>query len=340
LNSAGEDFWRRYHEFRRARHTETRPEDPIAPDDVERRRLVDQLRYEINDSYEVVSGGRMVAFLRTAVTRPGAPGYEENRQFLWCYGAVLEPYRRQGLGRRLLPLVLDVMDRHGCTFITFESDEDSGHAFIKWLGAPQKGQGAENRLRIADVDWAMVGRWIEEGEKRNPQTKLERYDGPMPDAMLDQYAAQLALLLNTMPWDDLEHGPIVVTADMLRHMYESHAATGERLYTVLTREPDGVISGITDVTWAPHRREIIEQMFTGVLPSARGRGIGKWIKASMLRRMHEMYPDVKWIATGNADSNGPMLAINHRLGFKRHRWGAEYQLSRDAFAERLKALKL
>src|SRR5689334_3494677 len=172
MRSAGEDFWQRYHEFRRARHSEARPEDPIAPDEVERRRLVDSLRYEINDSYEVVSGGRMVAFLRTAVTRPGVPGYEDNRQFLWCYGAVLEPYRRQGLGRRLLPLVLDVMDRHGCTYVTFESDEDSGHAFIKWLGAPQKAQGAENRLRIADVDWAMVDRWIEDGEKRNPQTKL------------------------------------------------------------------------------------------------------------------------------------------------------------------------
>ena len=302
--------------------------------------MLGYLKHEINDTFEVVNDGEMVAILRTAVTRPDAPGYEENKQFLWCDAAVLAPYRRQGIARRLLPLVLDVMDRHGCTFVTFESDEESGHAFLKWLGAPQKAQGAENRLKISDVDWSMVDRWIKEGEEKNPDTKLERYDDHIPDSMLAEYAPQLAALLNTMPWDDLEHGPIVASPEILRVEYASMDAAGEKHYTVLTREPSGVISGITDMTWAPYRPQMLEQLFTGVLPAARGRGIGKWIKASMLKRMHELYPDAQWVATGNADSNGPMLAINHRLGFKQHRWGAEYQIGRDAFAERLRALKL
>ena len=34
LNSAGADFWRRYHAFRRARHADTNPDDPIEPDEV------------------------------------------------------------------------------------------------------------------------------------------------------------------------------------------------------------------------------------------------------------------------------------------------------------------
>jgi hypothetical protein len=54
--------------------------------------------------------------------------------------------------------------------------------------------------------------------------------------------------------------------------------------------------------------------------------------------MHQLYPEAEWIATGNADSNGPMLAINKKMGFKRYRWGAEYQISRDKLAERVKAL--
>lgn len=322
------------------RHAETRPEDPLLPDDLEQKRLLASLRFEINVCYEVVRGGELIGFLRTAVPRPGAPGYEENRAFFWCFAGVLAPYRRQGIAGRFLPVVVELMDRFDCRVVTFVSEEDSGHAFLKWLGAPVKGEGAENRLRIADVDWAMVRKWIAEGQKRNPQTRLERYDDHIPDSMLDEYAPQLSALLNTMPWDDLDHGPIVETPETLRDIYQRMDAEGQRHYTLLTRERDGVISGITDITWAPHRPKILEQLFTGVLPSARGRGIGKWIKAAMLERMHELYPDAEWVSTGNAASNGPMLAINHKLGFKRFRSGAEYQLSRDELAARIEALKV
>lgn len=317
---------------------EVKPEDPYLPDEVEQKRLLLDLKVEIYDCYEVVRDGEMVAWLRTATSRPGAPGYEENRDFLWTTAGVLAPYRRHGIGSRFLAIVLDVMERRGCRFVSFESEEESGHAFLKWLGAPQKSSGAENRLHIADVDWAMVRRWIEEGESRNPQTKVELYDDNIPDSMLEEYAPQLEALLNTMPWDDLEHGRITVTPDLLRDEYRRWNDAGVKHHTVLTREPDGVISGITDITWAPYRRSLLSQLFTGVLPSARGRGIGKWIKALMLERMHLLYPDAEWVSTGNADSNGPMLAINQRLGFKQHRWGAEYQLSRDAFAARLEEL--
>src|SRR5436853_6077175 len=85
-------------------------------------------------------------------------------------------------------------------------------------------------------------------------------------------------------------------------------------HVVLTREPDGTISGMTDVSWAPHRPTMVVQMFTGVRPETRGRGIGKWIKALMLDRIHHRYPEVDWISTGNANSNGPMVAIKQQLG--------------------------
>ena len=79
---------------------------------------------------------------------------------------------------------------------------------------------------------------------------------------------------------------------------------------------------------------MIEQQFTGVLPSARGRGLGKWIKAAMLTHIRDVYPDVRWVSTGNAGSNAPMLAINKKLGFKQFRVGSEYQMSRDRLAAR------
>ena len=320
------------------RHDEVRPEDPFYPDELERMRILSDQKFETIHAFEVVDGDKMVSWFRSAVTKRGAPGYDTNRFFLWCTFSVLAPYRRRGIGRSHLPVLLELMDRDGCHTLTLESEEEPGHAFLGWLGAAKKSEGAENRLHIPEVDWAMIRRWIDEGEKGSPETKLEVYDDHIPDALLEEFAPQFSALLNTMPWDDLDHGEIVATPEVLRHEYERMDLAGLKHHTVLTREPNGVISGMTDITWAPHRPKILSQLFTGVRPDARGRGIGKWLKAYMLDRMHRLYPDAEWISTGNADSNGPMLAINKRMGFKRHRWGAEYQITRDKLAERVQVL--
>jgi len=78
--------------------------------------------------------------------------------------------------------------------------------------------------------------------------------------------------------------------------------------------------------------QFIEQEFTGVRSDARGRGLGKWLKAAMLLHVHDVYPDLLTVVTGNASSNGPMLAINTKMGFKEHRQGNEYQITREKLA--------
>jgi hypothetical protein len=46
----------------------------------------------------------------------------------------------------------------------------------------------------------------------------------------------------------------------------------------------------------------------------------------MLQRVLRERPDVRYVDTGNAGSNRPMLAINIALGFKPHRIGGFWQL--------------
>src|SRR5262249_10185101 len=163
-------------------------------------------------------------------------------------------------------------------------DEPSGHAFLRKLAGQPKFHAAENRLKLADVDWAMVRRWVAEGESRSPETRLEVYDGPIPEAMLEEYAPQLSSLLRTIPFEDLDHGEIGIRPPQMREWYARMAEMDPDQHTVLTREPDGSISGITDVSFTPHLPDRVEQMFTGVRPDARGRGLGKWIKAAMLEK--------------------------------------------------------
>jgi GNAT superfamily N-acetyltransferase len=335
---AGPEFWRRYHAFRRLRHEETRPEDPIRPDDIDETRMRRDDPFEIHYYYEIERDGVMLSWLSAVTVTPGSPGYDSNKHIFEAGWSVHRDHRRQGIGQKWFPLVLDLMDRHGCTVFSTGADEDSGHAFLKWLGADAKQVETENRLKLSEVDWAMVRDWVDEGLRRSPQTRLEVYDGGIPEAMWDDYAPQITSMLNTMPFDQLDHGEIVVTPETLREWRERGKIGGERLHAMLTREPNGVISGMTDCSWAPHRPALIHQQFTGVRPDAQGRGLGKWIKAAMLEHVRRVHPEAQWISTENANSNAPMLAINRKLGFKPFRTVIEYQMSREKLAARVQEL--
>ena len=330
FKSAGRDFWKRYHAYRRLRHQESRPDDPLRPDDIEEMRLKRESPFDVEYRYEVAENGVLLSWFSGSTAKPGTATYESNKHLFWADLYVRPDHRRQRIGASWLPVMIEIMDRHGCTLAGIGTEEDSGHAFLKWLGAEARLSSTENRLKVADVDWSMARRWIDEGQRRSPQTRLEFYAGRLPEQMWEDFAPQLTSMLKTIPFEELDMGEMLVTPDHMRDWYARLDLGGEQQYTVLTREPDGVISAMTDTTWAPYRATIIEQRFTGVRGDARGRGLGKWIKAEMLVRLRDLHPEIQWVTTDNAGSNAPMLAINKRLGFKPFRAETEYQISREA----------
>ncbi len=333
--SASHEFWSRYHVYRRLRHAETRPDDPVKPDDLIEKDLKRNEPFDIRYRYELVRDGALLSWFSASTAKPGTPGYESNKHILWADASVRADHRRRGLGRTWIPLALELMDRHGCTTLSMGTEEKPGHTFLKWMGAEARFSGAENRLALRLLDWAMLRRWAEEGPRKSPATRLEVYDGHLPQEMWDDYCPQFSTMLNTMPWEQLDHGDIVVTPAHMKDWIERLDEQGAFEHTMLTREPDGVISGITDMSYAPsYKPTIIIQGFTGVRSDARGRGLGKWLKAAMLLHVHELYPRVEVVSTENAGSNAPMLGINKQIGFKEYRAGAEYQISREKLISR------
>lgn len=65
---------------------------------------------------------------------------------------------------------------------------------------------------------------------------------------------------------------------------------------------------------------------TGVFPEHRSKGLGRWLKAAMLDKVLKEQPQVKVVRIGNADSNAPMLKINHEPGFKPYMASALWQV--------------
>ena len=114
---------------------------------------------------------------------------------------------------------------------------------------------------------------------------------------------------------------------------------GRSWITFITMEPSGEISGLTEMRHNPNRKTMISQLLTGVQENHRGRGLGKWLKASMLLKIRETFPEVKTITTGNATSNAPMLSINNRLGFKLYKETVGAQITLEQLGKYLQSKK-
>ncbi len=94
------------------------------------------------------------------------------------------------------------------------------------------------------------------------------------------------------------------------------------------RETDRIV-GYSELYWQPERDILMFQGATGVRPEHRGHGLGHWIKAMNLREALRLNPRARYVRTGNADVNAPMLAINHALGFRPYIAQHDWQIDLD-----------
>lgn len=96
------------------------------------------------------------------------------------------------------------------------------------------------------------------------------------------------------------------------------------------------IAGFTGVGWQPNRPQILYQYGTAVFPEYQNRGLGRWLKAAMLEKVLRDLPQVRYVRTGNADMNAPMLKINQELGFKPYRSNYDWQVETEKVLEYLR----
>src|SRR5712691_11650958 len=214
--TASRGEWERYHAFRRRKQAERRPEDPLVPDDVTEVRLTRPDPFQETRRHLAVEGGEVVGELEVEAVLPASPEYETNRHLLWAWAYVLEPHRRRGIGRSWLSTAVAAMDEHGATVLTTEAEIEPGFAFLRAIGAEARLTERESRLDLREVDWDMVVRWAREAQAASPDARLELFPQYPPDEQLEELCAAATELMNTMPWEGLEHGDIVATPETER----------------------------------------------------------------------------------------------------------------------------
>ena len=341
LRDLPEPVVRELHDAGEILHQEARPEDSRAP--------VEQMLLGLRHIPDVFHGSMVIARSSDGRIAGSAEGnwldVDENKHVYNAGISVLPQYRREGLGTTLLAAVCDLADAAGrnLLLVSASSRVPAGGEFARAVGAELGLVSHENRLDLQELDRGLIGRWLEDAPSLAAGYSLITADSPISDELLPDFV-QVMDVMNTAPRQSLELEDMHFTPELARAWEGEILATGQEHWCLLAREDaTGKTVGLTDIFVNPETPDRVSQGSTGVLSEHRGHGLGKWLKAAMIQRLLESRPDVRWIVTGNATDNGPMLAINDQLGFKPHAsselWQITVERAREYLAARREAVE-
>ena len=299
--------------FQQAIGHERVPEDPLmAPEAIEARILADSpgqwhAIFGARDASGAMVGYSLVAWQKN---EPG------NQHMRWNEVAVAPEHRRRGVGRALLRRAVAAVADQGDDIVFMSQVTDripAGEHFARAIGATPGLDMKTNQLDLATVDRAKVNEWAQVAPVGY---RLERVDGPVPDALMKP-VIESASGMNDAPRGDLRVDDWELDEQQIRDRETWQKQAGiERWLIVALHDQTGAGAGFTEVTYDPRVPHLIWQQGTAVIDAHRGHHLGLWMKAVMLKRILEERTKAGYIRTGNANANAQMLAINTQLGFK------------------------
>ena len=242
----------------------------------------------------------------------------ENRHLIEGEIRVLKEFRRRGFAKLLLTKGIEIAKEHKRSlWISWTSSRiEAGAKFARKFGAKMALEENVNRLELAILDRKLMKAWIENAKANAAEYEIGFWRNRVPEEDIEA-VAKLMEVMNNAPIGKLQIEDETVSPEQIRQWEKSRSMRGIESWLCYVRHRDTKeFAGFTQVFWTKDSPQTLYQGGTGVLEPHRGHGLGKWLKSAMVERILEDKPELKYIETGNAVSNAPMLAINKAMGFR------------------------
>ena len=242
--------------------------------------------------------------------------------------------RNRGLGAILVEPILEMFATDGRKRLATDIKEGAvGEIWVEKLGLKMAIREKRSRLALSEIDRVQMRSWINRASERASDYEVCFYRTPMPEDVIEKYC-ELQFQMNTAPLDDYEEDDLVITPGMWRDQEAKAdvAMTDINTY-IAVHKPTGEFVGSTSIETDRLSPEQAWQWETVVQPDHRNKGLGRWLKASMIEELATLDVPIERIDTYNAGSNAPMLGINIAMGFKpilvKNTWQGDLERARE-----------
>ncbi|HET6697621.1 MAG TPA: GNAT family N-acetyltransferase [Nocardioidaceae bacterium] len=254
----------------------------------------------------------------------------DNRDKVYAGIQVRPSLRHRGVGSALVEHAVERVRAAGRTLIIVDSwypvDAGPDHAHRRFAARHGFRLGNEEVRRILTlpVPDALLDALDAESDpaRRAAPYRVETFRNDVPEHLLESYVHLLNQLAADAPTGEIEfEAEQVPVAAYLGNVERAKAAgrTTYRSIAVHTR-PDGTEEAVAHSTLAcPAPGADVPNAYqwgTLVRNDHRGHRLGTAVKVANLRALQADRPDRRVLTTTNSAVNGPMVAINERLGFR------------------------
>ncbi|MEV0237684.1 GNAT family N-acetyltransferase [Nonomuraea sp. NPDC050786] len=246
---------------------------------------------------------------------------------------VLPELRRQGIGTALLRRALTESPAGGRELVVGRgvTAGGDGELWIRAMGFTVVQRVALQVLTVPEADPALWEVPVPPGHR------LERWTGAAPDTLVESYARARGAIHDAPTGDSSYRHPQWSVPRVRQAEHDARRRGVEHRVVVVVHEASNAVVGLTELEIFPGMPDTAVQQDTAVVPGHRGRGLGRTVKAAMMRWLLAERPEIGVVVTNVDASNDYMTYVNHQLGYVTARIMLTAETARGALEFRLGA---
>jgi GNAT superfamily N-acetyltransferase len=247
--------------------------------------------------------------------------FKDNRDLGFVQIYVTPARRREGHGTAMESHLAEVARGQGRTSLMGEARWDAvsnGSEHTAFAEARGYHLDLADGHRVLDLPATLP-----DAPPRDGYTLLD-WRGRTPDEWVDQYAEMVSVFLQEAPAGDHPIENEFYDAARIRADEQRMAGQGRVMQVVAAVSPDGELAAHTQLVFPDADPADVYQWATLVLPAHRGHGLGLTLKVRAMQAAADLLEGRRYVHTGNALSNEPMIAVNDALGYRLVGYSGEF----------------